>query len=124
MSDVSKESRTYEMCLVGYYLSRCSKKNGLKPSTPPEKLRVSKWTEAFDLFFEKLGGTRNQKTFRNSMKNVVSSYDRIFPENKRVGWKDRYGVQRPLSEKDNSLHQQWKYRSNEELEERIFRLIS
>lgn len=84
--------RSDEMYLVGYALSRATTGDG----RPPDWVGVKSWGDAYDLFFEALGGGRSRKSFANSLKNVRDSYDGFFP-NARIGWRAASKEDRPPS---------------------------
>ena len=67
---------------MAYYLSRF----GI--GGPPEALNVNTWNAAYDLFYDTLGNGKVESSFRNSLKNYRDSFDHLFPENNREGWKE------------------------------------
>jgi len=73
-------------CVVAYYLSRftLASESG-RSSKPPKSLGVSKWDDAFMLFFPRLRNGRSASQYRNSLKNRRETVDPFFPGN-RVGW--------------------------------------
>ena len=73
-------------CVVAYYLSRftVALESG-RSSKPPKSLNVSKWDDAFMLFFPRLRKDRSAIQYRNSLKNRREVVDPFFPGN-RVGW--------------------------------------
>lgn len=73
-------------CVVAYFLSRftVASESG-RSSKPPKSLGVSKWDDAFMLFFPRLRNGRSASKYRNSLKNRRENVDPLFPGN-RVGW--------------------------------------
>lgn len=74
--------RSKELIQVGYYLSKYGKND------PPEKLNVSKWNEAYRMFYEALNGGRPVLEFEHSLKNSRDGFDSYFIDTNREGWKD------------------------------------
>ncbi|MBQ4915283.1 AAA family ATPase [Maribacter sp. MMG018] len=77
--------RSKELVIVGYYLSRFGKKY------PPKQLNVSKWKDAYNIFYNKLSNGRSVTQFRNSLNNSRDAFDGYFAETEREGWKDDGG---------------------------------
>lgn len=81
---------------VAYFLTRFGWKRENLPSLPPKVLKVKSWRAAYDLFFPVLGGEKTEIGFRNSLNNYRDSFDHLFPENNREGWKEP--LSRPAQE--------------------------
>jgi predicted HNH restriction endonuclease len=112
--------RSYGMLVASYYLSRCGDP-GSNETMPPKKLNVNSWKAAYDLFFEEMGAGRSLEQFRNSMKNARDAFDAEL-ENSRVGWINRKG--RPnLPPALQRIHDEWRPRSDLELEEFVIRFL-
>jgi len=107
--------RSYSMMIASYWLARCGAPNKGQAASPPVALNVSSWKAAYDSFFDAMGDGRSPTQFRNSMKNARDTFDTLF-DNGRIGWVDRYGQQPSLSSSFQRIHEEWKERSNEELE--------
>ena len=88
---------------VAYYLSRY----GI--GGPPEALNVNTWNAAYDLFYFTLGNEKAESSFRNSLKNYRDSFDHLFPENNREGWKE------PLSGSLKEIFEEWKAKNHDEV---------
>jgi 5-methylcytosine-specific restriction protein A len=73
--------RTQELIEVGYYLARF----GIK--SPPERLNVHHWREAYLSFYDSLGAERTIESFHLSLRNARDSFDSHFPDTQRVGWR-------------------------------------
>ena len=88
---------------VAYYLSRF----GI--GGPPEALNVNTWNAAYDLFYDTLGNGKVESSFRNSLKNYRDSFDHLFPENNREGWKE------PLSGSLKEISDRWMAKDHDEV---------
>ncbi|PWE48709.1 hypothetical protein DEM26_16545 [Thioclava sp. NG1] len=113
--------RSYSMMIASYWLARCGVRNEGKAASPPASLGVNTWKEAYDSFFDAMGDGRAHIRFRNSMKNARDTFDTLF-DNGRVGWVDRNGQQPSLSTSFKRIHEEWKDRSDQELERFILGL--
>ena len=100
------------MLIAGYYLARC----GI--AGPPRALGVQRWEDAYALFYDVLGDGRSLSQFRNSFLGVRAIFDHLFDN-------DRGGFRRmeAFSEEGKEIHEEWKDRSKEELEERVLDLL-
>jgi 5-methylcytosine-specific restriction enzyme A len=107
--------RSYSMLIASYWLARCGVAHDGKASLPPSALGVSTWKAAYDSFFDAMGDGRSPSQFRNSMKNARDTFDIRF-DNGRIGWVDRNGHQPSLSPSFERIHDEWKDRSDQELE--------
>jgi len=103
------------MMIASYWLARCGVCHDGKAASPPAALGVSTWKTAYDSFFDAMGDGRSPTQFRNSMKNARDSFDILF-DNGRIGWVDRDGQQPSLSSRFLRIHEEWKDRSDTELE--------
>jgi 5-methylcytosine-specific restriction enzyme A len=114
-------SRSREMVLVGYFLSRCTVKNQeSKDFYPPNYLKTSKWYDAYLMFYRALGGGRTWSQFHHSLKNIRDSFDSHLNSG-RVGWytphENGLGIREPqtLTNLENKIFVTWKNLSNDEL---------
>ena len=113
--------RSYPMMIASYWLARCGVQREGQAATPPAALDVSTWKAAYDSFFDAMGDGRSQTQFRNSMKNARDTFDILF-DNGRIGWVDRNGQQPSLSTSFTRIHEEWKHRSDQELEQFVLGL--
>ena len=90
-SNATKRSRSLDMYLVGYFLSRCGEPRESKPSLPPNRLRVKTWKDAYAMFHSKLGDGRSPETFANSLRAVRDGFDTWTRPSGREGWVDASG---------------------------------
>ena len=111
------------MLIVSYYLARCGKPESNEKWGPPAALGAKTWKEAYNFFYEAVGDDRTPLQFRNSIKNARDTFDILF-ENGRIGWKDKDGNQPSLSTRFMQVHENWKDRSNEQLENYVLGLRS
>lgn len=80
--------RSYNFHLIGYFLSRFGEMEKVGSYLkPPLEIGVDSWIEAYDLFYDVIGGDRQLKSYRNSLKNTRDSFD-SHVENNRVGWRE------------------------------------
>ncbi|WP_296311004.1 HNH endonuclease [Winogradskyella sp. UBA3174] len=81
------EKRSKEFLEVGFYLSKFGEinKNENYPS-PPSRLKVDKWNNAYRIFYEKLNGGRTVLAFERSLKNARDAFDSHLPNSQRIGW--------------------------------------
>ena len=107
--------RSYSMMIASYWLSRCGERNIDGPSSPPAALGVSTWKSAYDSFYDAMGDGRTPSQFRNSMKNARDTFDTLF-DNGRIGWIDSDGQQPSMSNSFKRVHEEWRERSDQELE--------
>ena len=103
------------MLIVSYYLARCGKPVSDKKWGPPAALGAKTWKEAYNFFYEAVGDDRTPLQFRNSIKNARDTFDILF-NNGRIGWKNKDGHQPSLSTRFMHVHENWKDRSDKELE--------
>ncbi len=115
--------RSLEMITASYYLARCGEHRSNGPAGPPVALRATTWNAAYDVFYDALGDGRTPSQFRNSMKNTRDTFDPLFP-NGRIGWKDRDGRQRSLSNRFKDVVEEWGDCSDEELEIFVLDLLN
>ena len=114
--------RSFEMIIASYYLARCGERTSNGPAGPPAALGVATWKEAYDVFYNAMGDGRKDEQFRNSMKNTRDTFDPLF-DNGRIGWKDKDGRQRPLGNRFKDVHEEWRDRSDKELETFVLHLL-
>ena len=79
--------RSKEFLEVGFYLSKFGliTKDDKYPS-PPTRLKVDKWNDAYRIFYEFLNGGRTILAFERSLKNARDAFDSHLPSSKRIGW--------------------------------------
>lgn len=106
------------MMVTSYYLSRCGQSVRGKPSSPPKALAATSWKDAYSIFHDSLGGGRDPEQFHNSMKSARDTFDILF-DNGRAGWIDKDGRQTSLSRSFRAIHEAWKDRTEEELEDLV-----
>lgn len=94
------EKRSKEFLEVGFYLSKFGLINEKeKYPSPPTRLRVDKWNEAYRIFYEKLNGGRTILAFGRSLKNARDAFDSHLPNSKRIGWLADNKKPNPLGKK-------------------------
>lgn len=113
--------RSADMLIAGYYLSRCGRRDNGRPAGPPEALGVESWTAAYDFFYDAMGDGRTLSQFRNSLKNTRDTFDHLF-DNGRVGWINQDGKQPSIRNNFARINEEWKDRSDSELESFLLRL--
>jgi len=96
---------------TGYFLSRCGK------DTPPEKLDVSNWNDAYMKFFYELNDDKTPEAFQNSLKNYRDHFDSHF-DNSRKGW-FKNGKPESLSAEAENVYNKFFNYSDEELWDHI-----
>ncbi|MCD4771772.1 MAG: HNH endonuclease [Bacteroidales bacterium] len=91
------EKRTKEFLQVSFYLSKFgeSSEHDKYPS-PPKRLKVEKWNEAYRMFYEKLSGGRNILAFERSLKNARDAFDSHSQNSGRIGWRAKNRKPNPL----------------------------
>lgn len=113
--------RSPEMMLAAYYLARCGVPTPGRADAPPPGLGVHSWTAAYEVFFDSMGGGRSLGQFRNSLKNARDTFDALF-DNGRIGWKDAEGRQPELSGRFARIRDEWRNRSDADLESFVMKL--
>ncbi len=83
--------RSKEFLEVAYFLSRFGTER------PPKILGVVSWNEAYNLFYEALGGGRTILTFSRSLKNARDAFDSHLSASIRIGWRTFQRAPNPLS---------------------------
>ena len=114
--------RSLPMKIVSYYLARCGVRPSNGPTRPPAALYASTWKDAYDTFFDAMADGRTPSQFRNSMKNSRDTFDILF-ENGRIGWIGRDQQEPSISTGFETIHEEWKTRSDEDLETFVFDLL-
>ena len=107
--------RSYSMLVVGYWMARCGERVLDGPTKPPVALGAPTWKAAYNLFYDELSDGRTRSQFQNSLKNTRDSFDTLF-DNGRIGWINRGGKLQPLSDNLSNVHEEWKDRSDHEIE--------
>ena len=113
--------RSPEMMVTAYYLARCGVPTPGRADAPPAALGADSWTTAYEVFFNSMGDGRSLRQFRNSLKNARDTFDALF-DNGRIGWKDAQGRQPELSGRFARIHEEWRSRSDTELETFVLKL--
>ena len=104
-----KIPRSIEMITVGYFLSRFIEDDSL------HLLNVSKWKDAYGLFYDNLGDGRGSKQFERSLKNTRDAFDSHI-ENSRSGWFEEDGLTpSPLTGKSLKVYEKYSSYSPQEL---------
>lgn len=111
--------RSFELVLVGYYLSRFTSKETGKP---PRLLNCDTWNQAYEMFFEQLNAGRDRDAFKNSLKNTRDHFDSYF-DNGREGWKDATGAPRSLSQISQSIYDDFANKTEDAIHSLIIALI-
>jgi hypothetical protein len=100
--------RSKEMVLCGYFLARCGDRTKGR-ALPPPVLGTSSWTQAYDLFYARLGDGRTPVAFSSSLRLTRDAFDPHFYTGRRGFW------QRPLSEEEQVIFDQWQSKSCDDL---------
>lgn len=69
---------------------------GAKYPSPPTRLKVDKWNDAYRVFYKKLNGGRTVLAFQRSLKNDRDAFDSHMANSKRIGWLADNKKQNPL----------------------------
>lgn len=81
--------RSPEIYLVGYFLSRCTKKDpDSNRLLPPQYLKTKKWADAYRLFYPKLANGKTIAVFGHTLKNTRDLYDAHLNTG-RIGWREK-----------------------------------
>ena len=110
--------RSKELIMVGYFLSRFGK------NSPPSRLNISKWKDAYKIFYDKLSEGRSVSQFEHSLKNSRDAFDGYFPDTEREGWKSDDGSPSSLSGYSLDIYNDFENLSEEEVFLKIESLIS
>ena len=114
VAQMKKVKRSHLMLVASYYLARCGEPVPDGPAGPPAALGVSTWNDAYDLFYDAMGDGRIPSQFRRSMYTARVDFDPLF-DNGRTGWAG-WNPDRKLPAKCAQIHEEWKHRSDQELE--------
>ena len=80
--------RSKEIWTVALFFAVCGNRaNPEKDPGPQPQLQVSKWCEAYDLFFTRLSSGRTRSSFRNTLKNARDMFDG-HSDSGRSGWRE------------------------------------
>lgn len=91
------EKRNKAFLKVSFFLSKFGEKGkGDEYPSPPKRLKVDKWNEAYRMFYEKLNGGRTILSFERSLKNARDAFDSHFPHSGRIGWRAENRKPNPL----------------------------
>ncbi|WP_179218184.1 HNH endonuclease [Dokdonia pacifica] len=101
---------------VGFYLSKFGviNENDKYPS-PPIRLKVHKWNDAYRVFYEKIHGDRTVLAFERSLKNTRDAFDSHFPNSKRIGWLSDNKSPHPLGKDMQAVFDSFINKSEEEV---------
>jgi hypothetical protein len=110
--------RSKELIMVGYFLSRFGK------SSPPESLNISKWKNAYKVFYNKLSEGRSVSQFEHSLKNSRDAFDSYFSETEREGWKADDGSPSKLTGYSLDIYNYYENLNEEEVFLKIESFIS
>lgn len=108
--------RSEAMVLVGYFLARCW--SGQRRTGPPVVLGTSRWEDVYPLFYDRLGGGRDLRSFRNSLQNTRDAFD-AHVDNGRRGW-----WQKSLGELEQAVFDEWQSRPCTELWTHVRRYVT
>lgn len=99
------EKRSKEFLQVGFYLAKFgSIEEGKNYPSPPIRLRVERWNDAYRIFYEGLNVGRSILSFERSLKNVRDAYDSHLPDSKRIGWLKDGKNPSPLAKEAQSIY--------------------
>ena len=110
--------RSKELVMVGYFLSRFGK------NSPPSRLNISKWKDAYKIFYDKLSEGRSVSQFEHSLKNSRDAFDGYFPDTEREGWKADDGSPSKLSGYSLDIYNDYENLSEDEVFLKIESFIS
>lgn len=110
------EKRSKEFLEVGFYLSKYGliSENEKYPS-PPIRLKVDKWNDAYRIFYEQLNGGRTILSFERSLKNARDGFDSHLPNSKRIGWLSDNKKPNPLGKEAQIVFDNLKDKSEKEV---------
>ena len=118
----SLDTSSEMLWLIGYFLSRRSVLVGHR-SFPPLVLGEQKWSDAYDLFYQKFGGTRSKRGFRSTLQNRRDSFDHLFDNGRRCWFVDRPDGFSP-TERVRELHHKWSALSDDDLDRHVMQALS
>jgi 5-methylcytosine-specific restriction endonuclease McrBC GTP-binding regulatory subunit McrB len=110
--------RSKELIMVGYFLSRFGK------NSPPSRLNISKWKDAYKIFYDKLSEGRSVSQFEHSLKNSRDAFDGYFSDTEREGWKADDGSPSMLSGYSLDIYNDYENLSEDEVFLKIESFIS
>lgn len=110
--------RSKELIMVGYFLSRFGK------NSPPSRLNISKWKDAYKIFYDKLSEGRSVSQFEHSLKNSRDAFDGYFSDTDREGWKADDGSPSKLSGYSLDIYNDYENLSEDEVFLKIESFIS
>lgn len=110
--------RSKELIMVGYFLSRFGK------NSPPSRLNISKWKDAYKIFYDKLSEGRSVSQFEHSLKNSRDAFDGYFSDTEREGWKADDGSPSKLSGYSLNIYNDYENLSEDEVFLKIESFIS
>lgn len=110
--------RSKELIMVGYFLSRFGK------NSPPSRLNISKWKDAYKIFYDKLSEGRSVSQFEHSLKNSRDAFDGYFSDTEREGWKADDGSPSKLSGYSLDIYNDYENLSEDEVFLKIESFIS
>lgn len=110
------EKRGKQFLQVSFYLSKFgTTKDGKNYPSPPERLRVETWTDAYRIFYEKLNGGRTILAFERSLKNARDSFDSHLPNSMRIGWRVEDRKPSPLGKDAQQVFDEFENKSEVQL---------
>ncbi len=101
---------------VAFYLSKFGvlTKKDRYPS-PPTRLNVDKWNQAYRIFYENLNHGREVLAFQNSLNNARDAFDSHLPNSKRIGWLSGNKTPNPLSKEAQIVFDELNKKSENEI---------
>lgn len=81
------QKRSKSFLEVAFYLSKFGVLiEGDRYPSPPARLKVDKWNQAYQIFYENLNSGRTVIGFGNSLNNARDAFDSHLPNSQRIGW--------------------------------------
>lgn len=114
--------RSPEMILAAYALSRLGVPGANGRDRPPAFLGVSRWNDAYDLFFPQWGEGRETASFRASLKNARDAFD-AYGATPRTGWRNPDGTPPQPTGAIRRILEEWGHRSDNDLQRFVVRLL-
>lgn len=103
---------------MAYFLCRYTEKGNDGKSRPPRELDQIMWNQAYEMFYDTLGGGRSHESFHHSLKNTRDAFDSHM-DSGRVGWHTVSGQPSPLSQTALSVVKEYDLLSRTEVWEKI-----
>ncbi|MBK4726354.1 HNH endonuclease [Pantoea agglomerans] len=102
---------------VAWFLSKFGEKE------PPKTLEITKWKEAFALFYPRFGAGKTSVKFHNSLKNSRDRFDSWISVSRR-GWRNKDGTPAELSMAEQKVMTRMSLLSEQSVAQRILSLIA